>query len=331
MLHMLSVTLDQDDPRPRDITTIMTGFQNPMDGASALLISISVVVATLAGSPASIATAHPTDTRKGGVWARVCAPRPRTNGASSTSPSSRRTSTGSIRTWRQWDPTRWMRSVTVSRSRCPAKTPPSPSCGLTSRASPTTSWHRSRRTGSTRRQRSSRRRGLSRFPGETASTWPRQAAARRSPSCCPPSSTSTRSRRCGRGTGLSCWCWPQRGSWRCRYRRWRGGTGPRAGCGTRASTAACPAASRRGTCGGGWTYASRRQGVSSTSSRRAPPTCAESRTWCWTRRTACSTWGSSRRSAPSWRRSGRTDRHSCSRRRGPRRSSAWPTTSFETT
>ena len=55
--------------------------------------------------------------------------------------------------------------------------------------------------------------------------------------------------------------------------------------------------------------------------------------WCWTKRTACWTWASSRRSATSWssRACRATGRRSCSPRRSPTRSSASRATSSSTT
>ena len=65
--------------------------------------------------------------------------------------------------------------------------------------------------------------------------------------------------------------------------------------------------------------------------RRAPFPLAAAHSWCWTRPTACWTWASSRRSARSSSRFGRTGRRPCSAPRGRRRCASWRRTSSRST
>ena len=80
--------------------------------------------------------------------------------------------------------------------------------------------------------------------------------------------------------------------------------------------AAPPRARSSATSASASSSSSRPRGASTTSSRAAWSGCTRSRTSSWTRRTACSTWASSRRSSGSCGRSRRSGRRCSSRRRG---------------
>mmetsp|Transcript_26073 Transcript_26073/g.65278 ORF Transcript_26073/g.65278 Transcript_26073/m.65278 type:complete len:275 (+) Transcript_26073:312-1136(+) len=175
----------------------------------------------------------------------------------------------------------------------------------------------SRARGTRIPRRSRRSRGPSLCKGTTSSPSPRPGRARRWDICSPASCTSRASPRGASAQWVPPW-WssPPRASSPPRSRRSVSSSAAPSACSRCACTEARPRETSCASSVADPRSRSPRLVASTTSSSRAASTSDHRRTWCWTRRIACSTWASSRRSARSSRARPPSARRSSSRQRG---------------